>query len=103
MSALSPKSLINGCNVRPFKNNVANTKPVTEIAMKLRASSGRLVCSVAANAKANDTAPRKPPHQMTTLKLALTRAPTRNQDIRGSKPKTTTARAKSVALNTSAT
>ncbi|MNV35976.1 hypothetical protein D3C71_1274370 [compost metagenome] len=71
--------------------------------MNWRASSGTPVCSVTASASASDTAPRSPPHSITTLYGLLTLVPRRVSPSRGNSPKTTMARATRVATNTTAT
>ena len=66
-SWFSPSMRISGRRLMPLTNRVISTKAVVATAMNWRASSGTPVCSVTASASASDTAPRSPPHSITTL------------------------------------
>ena len=71
-SLSSPSMLSSRCMVVALMNRVNRTNPVTRITTKSRVSWAMLSFSRIANASANDTAPRKPPQNITVLYPVLT-------------------------------
>ncbi len=78
--------MISGRKVMPLTNRVNSTKPVVSTATKWRTCGGNAAFSVTASASASETAPRSPPHQMTTLKEPLKREAMRSRLRVGSNP-----------------
>ena len=78
--------MISGRKVRPLTNRVNSTKPVVSTATKWRTCGGSAAFSVTASASASETAPRSPPHQITTLKEVLKCEAMRNRLKVGNSP-----------------